>query len=174
MSTRCNIVVEVLGKEKEIHLEKEIFIYHHCDGYPEGVGAELDTYLSSLESFDPEDIHSGILDLSDEYEDTSGIHGDIEYIYKILPIGGSCFIACYKCDGTIITDSRPVMNISYPKSGPKNLDKICQNCEYQEKGLCYNFNNISLSENWDRIKLKEVYLAESCEYFKEKENDKER
>lgn len=33
MSTRCNIIIKDRG-------DRRIYLYHHHDGYPEGVGSE--------------------------------------------------------------------------------------------------------------------------------------
>ena len=40
MSTRATILI----KEKD---QKDIWIYHHCDGYPKGVGSDLKNYLKT-------------------------------------------------------------------------------------------------------------------------------
>ena len=40
MSTRCHIFIK--------QAEKEIPMYHHHDGYPDGVGAELKDILKAL------------------------------------------------------------------------------------------------------------------------------
>ena len=92
MSTRCNIII----KDRD----SRIYLYHHHDGYPEGVGAELRAYLERnwneawrnywpgshianelvkghiLYPFDDEKD-------DDEYQVTYGLHGDIEYCYVI-------------------------------------------------------------------------------------------
>lgn len=88
MSTRC--VVEIKNGSKKVTL------YHHHDGYLEGVGYDLlkrfwldekgnfkdvkDNYqLSYLENV----VNNLIKDKDDEYEFTNGIHTDIEYMYRI-------------------------------------------------------------------------------------------
>lgn len=86
MSTRCNIIIK--------DGSRRIYLYHHHDGYPEGVGAELREYMeknhprwwcslyianglvkqNGQDCFAKNDV---------EYEVTSGLHGDIEYCYVI-------------------------------------------------------------------------------------------
>ena len=84
MSTRCNVIV----KEND---GKFFQLYHHHDGYPEGVGADLEEYI---EQMDDECLVDGkkFVDFlcdpkrDDEYE-YEGInvcpHSDIEYLYII-------------------------------------------------------------------------------------------
>lgn len=80
MSTRCNIVLKT-GKR----FFKDIILYHHHDGYPEGVGADLVERLKDhFTGLRVEDIANKLVkDLDDEYEITTCIHGDIEYLYII-------------------------------------------------------------------------------------------
>ena len=93
MSTRCNIIIK--------DGPRRITLYHHHDGYPEGVGTELQDYLRRKWSQDwrhgwegfyiANDLVKGhiLYPLSsdgredDEYEVTSGLHGDVEYVYVI-------------------------------------------------------------------------------------------
>ena len=80
MSTRCNIIV----KDKY----DKFWLYHHCDGYPEGVGADLVKRFQGLfekdEKYFAEDICNELIkDSSDNYELTGGEHGDIEYLYTL-------------------------------------------------------------------------------------------
>ena len=93
MSTRCNIIIKD-GAER-IHL------YHHHDGYPMGVGTELQDYLQrkwgeSWRSYwcgtsIANDLVKGHINYplakeaheDDEYEVTYGLHGDVEYVYVI-------------------------------------------------------------------------------------------
>ena len=82
MSTRCNILVKEKGY-------KDIILYHHHDGYPEGVGADLVERFKELFGRKGNYIFAIILanqlvkDSEDEYEVTHCIHGDIEYLYTI-------------------------------------------------------------------------------------------
>lgn len=77
MSTRCNIVIK--------KGEDTLYLYHHFDGYPEGVGAELLDLRDMLKSdMTPQDVHYSLVYLyGDEYELTDKLHGDIEYVYFI-------------------------------------------------------------------------------------------
>jgi hypothetical protein len=89
MSTRC--VIKVKGKTSTLD------IYHHHDGYPEGVGAELQKALSDgllaridakekniyFHGFEFPKVVQTILEISDEYKITDGIHSDIEYLYTL-------------------------------------------------------------------------------------------
>lgn len=78
MSTRCNVIV----KDKY----REFWLYHHHDGYPEGVGADLVKRLKQGFERDAdvaEVVNALVKDYKDEYEITTGEHGDIEYLYTI-------------------------------------------------------------------------------------------
>lgn len=82
MSTRATIAVE--SKQ-----DKEFFrIYHHHDGYPQGVGADLvkqmDKLYADRKFWYAEEIVNHLIKLpNDEYEITSCVHGDEEYFYII-------------------------------------------------------------------------------------------
>ena len=77
MSTRATIRL----KEGE----NIVNIYHHYDGYPEGVGADLKDKLNNNKNY--WDVYSFatllIKDNNDEYELTNGQHGDEAYAYLI-------------------------------------------------------------------------------------------
>ena len=80
MSTRCNVIV----KDKF----NKIWLYHHHDGYPEGVGADLVSRFA--EKFKKDEriwwsdiVNKLVKDQNDEYEITDGEHSDIEYCYTI-------------------------------------------------------------------------------------------
>lgn len=88
MSTRCNIVIKE-GRRKS-------YIYHHCDGYPSGVGALVHSYLKDLYNWYQYHIMNdlikdgiqyrdseGVLQVDNEYRWTDGLHGDIDYVYVI-------------------------------------------------------------------------------------------
>lgn len=78
MSTRCNIIVKRKGYQ-------DIILYHHHDGYPSGVGYDLYSRLEQIEGhwYECDIANSLVKDLDDEYEITSCIHGDIDYLYTI-------------------------------------------------------------------------------------------
>lgn len=89
MSTRS--LVKVIGEYSKVN------IYHHWDGYPEGVGFFLmeKFYDKLIAKADPEDPFSTNLDFNDVvnalikdkddegYELTQYKHTDIEYLYEI-------------------------------------------------------------------------------------------
>lgn len=83
MSTRTNIFVDYEGER--------IQYYHHYDGYPEGVGKMLASYLDIATYIAPERTTAGVrkqflellkLDKGFEREEI-GLHGDIEYLYFV-------------------------------------------------------------------------------------------
>lgn len=97
MSTRTNIVIK-WGREK-------IVLYHHHDGYPEGVGADLklmvkknyldNKYQSMYPFYVANRLVKNKYGMNDEnYEITTGLHGDIEYVYEI-----DCKIKTVTCYG---------------------------------------------------------------------------
>lgn len=97
MSTRCNIILrEEYGRS--------IYLYHHHDGYPSGVGSLLLGWLrdkSRLGCWDAEHFATELVRvgipytgrdwrtgeeqecIDDEYECSVGLHGDIEFLYVI-------------------------------------------------------------------------------------------
>lgn len=84
MSTRCNIIING-------YRGRRIYLYHHHDGYPEGVGVQLrkvqqehpNLFRYSLTYIANYLLKDG-LGLNDkEYEITTGLHSDIEYCYVI-------------------------------------------------------------------------------------------
>lgn len=92
MSTRCNIVI----KETE---GKFFQLYHHCDGYPDGVGLELEDYIKQMSPTcltHGEEFVEFLCNEDDEYEyEGPGVflHGDIEYLYIIDLSEGT--LICY-------------------------------------------------------------------------------
>lgn len=81
MSTRCNIVV-LAG-------EARVVLYHHHDGYVEGVGFDLVERMKNVLKQGwrgaDEFLNNLLKDSKDEYEFStgSGLHGDIEYLYEV-------------------------------------------------------------------------------------------
>ena len=78
MSTRASILV----KENN----ESCYIYHHHDGYVEGVGQTLINFLQKLPNWSwfMEDIVNQLIKMEDkEFEYTTCIHGDEEYFYTI-------------------------------------------------------------------------------------------
>lgn len=84
MSTRSQ--VKIIGDSTVLSL------YHHCDGYPEGVGFDLmDRFYNSMLKMKErcgrlwfDDVANSLVkDTNDRYEITSVEHGDIEYEYIV-------------------------------------------------------------------------------------------
>ena len=74
------------------------YVYHHTDGYPEGVGAELREYLrkwcESRDEFTAEDFCTYMENDDPSYEfENIGIHGDEDYLYTVDFDKGE-----YQCD----------------------------------------------------------------------------
>ena len=91
MSTRCNIKVVVDG-------DTVVWLYHHCDGYVEGVGRNLADFLRRVNEdrtvcpLYPEYLITNLIKEGvtwpdgtpdNSYEWTGGQQGDIEYLYTI-------------------------------------------------------------------------------------------
>ena len=96
MSTRSHIEVRK-GKIKN-------YIYHHCDGYPSGVGMELKEELEKKHFFDKDKnlnvvkVSNMIYSIDSQYEPDEGFHGDEEYYYVVDCNNRT--LTCYKvpCD----------------------------------------------------------------------------
>lgn len=98
MSTRC--CVKVI-KEFDSGI-KEVMLYHHHDGYPEGVGYDLKNRAEHWAKTHPGNswniddiVNTLIKDAEDEYEYTAYNHIDIEYLYTIDC--NKMTIKCNKC-----------------------------------------------------------------------------
>ena len=81
MATRCNVIV----KGKSCGKNVKAILYRHWDGYPSVTGEDL---LEKLNSCCNGEIYfdsfvNSLIKESTEYEYTSQIHGDIEYLYEI-------------------------------------------------------------------------------------------
>lgn len=104
MSTRSEI--HIYGKRNELYGEMNepfIRLYHHFDGYPNGVGCSLmeEVYpkLMSSNINTAEDIAYFLAShIEDGYEFTEGPHPDIEFLYEInVPAKTiKCFKGHYK------------------------------------------------------------------------------
>lgn len=98
MSTRCNIIIKDRG-------DRRIYLYHHHDGYPEGVGSDLKKYLSQFQDWQfrqhgawkfANDLVKNKAGLDDDkYEVSMGLHSDIDYCYVINCSAGT--LRCYSC-----------------------------------------------------------------------------
>ena len=124
MSTRCNIIVK--------NKDKETYLYHHCDGYPEGVGADLEDLLSRCErDNDFENLVDKVLDIDGGYITTHGIHGDIEYLYTITLDSDSCILKCEDDSDRLIYERR--YNADTTKCKKEEILKIYK--IFEEHGL---------------------------------------
>ena len=141
MSTRCNIrIVDESGNE--------VMLYHHHDGYPEGVGKQLDLLMQAgaFGNFPcPEGIANKLIKWNfkfdvlkknlenkgidpseltcedDGYDVTCCLHGDIEYMYIIkLAYGEFASLECYECD--VLYDE--VMDKSIMRATERKIRKI--------------------------------------------------
>ena len=74
MSTRCQI--------KVIVDQKEIMLYHHCDGYPEGVGFCLLKLMNKHKQGTSARWIVNDMIKKGDFELTFGNHADIEYYYE--------------------------------------------------------------------------------------------
>lgn len=84
MSTRCHIAICNDLKEQEEGIFKRL--YHHCDGYPSGVGSELANILKNApKPWTPESIQKFISEYDSDYRPIeSEVAWDQEYVYIIF------------------------------------------------------------------------------------------
>ena len=103
MSTRSNVIIG------------DVQFYHHWDGYPEGVGADLAYFIAnvnagylpawnkSIGKLAEYVRYNGIpgrlgsergADTAYEYEEEQGLHGDIEFLYLIEGTEGDYRLYC--------------------------------------------------------------------------------
>ena len=104
MSTRSEILIKDYGTYAGKKWSLSGKLYHHHDGYPEGVGRHLmeQIYPLLLKSNNvrvDEIANKLIKDVDDEYEMTVCKHVDIEYFYEIdIPKKQiKCYHAHYNC-----------------------------------------------------------------------------
>lgn len=133
MSTRCHVII----RETDDSNSNTKYIYHHCDGYPEGVGSELKKILESCPSYDWETIMEKILGYSSQYEEDRGIHGDEEYIYEIDAKNTHAILKCYSSDGSYRKEL--IFKETYPKVMRSDLDKKFNELGYKTKSEKYAF-----------------------------------
>lgn len=75
MSTRCQVEVIANGLS--------VMLYHHCDGYPEGVGYCLERIIRfKREFYSASDLINRMVKKG-KFEITFGNHSDIEYFYEL-------------------------------------------------------------------------------------------
>ena len=99
MATRCQI--------KVTYLQQSVLIYHHWDGYPEGVGFDLIKRQKNLKTWNGNVITNALVkDLNDDYEVAYEVHTDLDYWYEI-----DCnrkTIRCWKVKGYLLSDHAEV------------------------------------------------------------------
>jgi hypothetical protein len=134
MSTRTNIIIQEDGDTK-------VILYHHCDGYIEGVGIDLIRYLIELTKYNC----TGVINykellalLPEEYEETKGIHGDIEYLYTIR-----------------FTDTSIKMWVAKVNQALRESNRVVDSLEDERKLYSHKYRT---GKNFDSAKL---YLTES-------------
>lgn len=165
MSTRCNIII----KEKN---EDPIYVYHHCDGYPEGVGAELKKILSTKyisNNLSVKNIEYFLYNYDNQYEETDGIHGDIEYLYILTVVDNNTIN--YKCiEVPIISDYNYITYENCELIEECDIHIINRNEEESlktkpsiEQGISFIINNIykehmTKDETADMLKIFYDYL----------------
>ena len=99
MSTRCQI--------KVTYLQREVLLYHHYDGYPEGVGFDLIRRQKKLKTWNGNALVNDLVkDTKDEYEVAYQVHTDLDYWYEV-----DCnrkTIRCWKVKGYLLSDHAEV------------------------------------------------------------------
>lgn len=111
MSTRATIRIIEKDKDGEVVLGKvhrEVWLYHHSDGYPKYVGKILREYLKSKFSIESaNEVATDIIrikdgDKFDGFELTTRQHGDVDYTYVITiekeRFRNTATLKCYKTD----------------------------------------------------------------------------
>jgi len=104
MSTRCNVIVA------DAQTGERAFLYHHCDGYPEGVGRDLSEMLVGFRKefegrrLDTRELVRYIQGKDKAYEPTTGIHGDAEYLYTLKVMPEKVLFYAEDAEGDDVTD----------------------------------------------------------------------
>ena len=84
MSTRANIFIR-----NDYDDDEKVVLYHHCDGYPEGVGRDLTNILHKFSkekhaNVSKEELANYICNSDNDFRNTTPCEaGDTEYIYEI-------------------------------------------------------------------------------------------
>jgi len=84
MSTRANIFIRNDYDDRD-----KVILYHHCDGYPDGVGRDLRSILSNIpqetnETLTKESLAEYICEKDSYFRITTPfVAGDAEYNYEI-------------------------------------------------------------------------------------------
>ena len=101
MSTRCQI--------KVTYLKQEVLLYHHCDGYPKGVGKDLVQRKKKFNTWNGNLLVNELVKNTrkdDGYEIAFQVHTDLDYWYEI-----DCnrkTIRCWKVKGYLLSDHAEV------------------------------------------------------------------
>ena len=113
MSTRCNIKIVQLDGESHTGTYAPIWLYHHSDGYPQGVGREIQLLLESGTYTDAAQIANDLLRKvetmyggENKFKVTIEQHGDIDYLYEVF-IGGTHSKPLLRC-WERVWDFRPI------------------------------------------------------------------
>ena len=149
MSTRCNIRVY------DYRDKSSLWIYHHHDGYPAGVGKELEQFLSTGGNrlLSPNNMFKALCYIyGEEYKATSCRHGDISYMYDIEINDEKTVLTTYELlynyDGNrytgLDTKTREINRVEYTGSGRPSLTPR----EFKDMmaEICYNVT-VDLSES---------------------------
>lgn len=96
MATRAVIRIIPASSSDEVNFQEStsayIHFYHHCDGYPSGVGRELEHLLNErndgndsdgMPTWNGERIAEDLENKLQDYVRSDGKHGDVEYGYVI-------------------------------------------------------------------------------------------
>ena len=99
MATRCNVRIY----QSEDSNTPDFILYHHNDGYPNGVGVDIEKFIR--ENF-PHVLYSDYLanallkwDEDDGYKITNEMAGDIYYFYDVFC--DERLIRCYNCERVV-------------------------------------------------------------------------
>ena len=154
MSTRCRVLICTDANSAE-NMDC-LYLYHHCDGYPSGVGSELSEILSQCPLlWNPEKVQKFINEYDDDYRITEkGISWDDEYYY-IIDCEKRTLSGYYKG----ITDSNKVFDLSMESSDelliPSNLFSSDRKPDADKKEM-------TAKESW--IADVAVKILASCPY----------
>jgi len=116
MSTRAHVTIRKGDRMSHI--------YHHCDGYPSGVGSELSSFLSDYKGeWEPDALRQYFNERDGNYEPVDNdVVWDQEYVYVI-----DCEAKTLRCYYKGITDGFDYDNPCQGEIIPDNRFAIC-NC----------------------------------------------
>ena len=172
MSTRCSVIISSNGCKSK-------YLYHHCDGYPEGVGEELKKILLNNPNLNtPNEICDYINTVDSAYEYSSGVHDDIEYLYTINIDSHKLFCTDY-INGTVefvfnytkspIINNRLVVDKTFATrlyNFLKNINAVNSFALWEEQKallhyakilLQYQIDTVTDSEEIEYLKMNNLY-----------------